>query len=112
MAKELVTNDSLLVYVVHGVKPFEIVEIEQRFNINMDKITRNVYGMLVVGQVRNDVIELVQVKPTQATKEYYYADWNSGCRIFAEQAETGVHLFMTCEKRGSYVQDFIDMISV
>lgn len=106
MDKENISQDKLIVFIKSGILPFNIDELEARVGKNMELIQRPLYGLQLVEAVRHDILKMIQIKPIQVYKTYYYFEpWNN-CRVYAEQHENGISTFMVSVGKNDHLFDF------
>lgn len=104
--KELLTEKPLLVYTVFGSLSVDIDHIQRRVEIfrssrgnsspmeNLEEIERPLYGLKLKKMLDNGIAVLVQMEPTYVKKRYLFAELTSTARLFVEEHEDGISVFV------------------
>lgn len=73
----------------------------------LQKISRVLYGLQMVKYFKNGVIQMVQMKSTSEYRDYWYVDLSSNARLYVEERENDVAIFMVTTKN---IDDFRRML--
>lgn len=117
LAKESATKDKLIVYLKGGILPLTLQDIQDRLaNIgyveNLEPVERPLYGMKVMNNVRSGIIQCVQIEPTAVLRTYYMAQPHPNCRIYIENYDEGISMFMVCSEQNKYINEFAKLVEV
>ena len=122
MNVEVASSNNIIIYVKGGILPLTLDEIQRRLEgiqldefkhaENLELIRRPLYGLKAVKNVKEGIIEFVQMMGTQVFRDYYFAELQKGCRIYIEEHSDGVNVFMASAKRGQCLNDFIRLTRV
>lgn len=104
--KELLTEDHLFVYTVLSRIEKSVSDIQRRVEIyrsskgitspisNLEEIERPLYGLKLKEILDNGVIVFVQLEPTYVKRRYYFAELTNTARLYCEEYEEGVSVFV------------------
>lgn len=111
MATEAVSDARLVTYINLGIiEGVTTTEVENVIGDTIE-ITRPLYGLQFLQADNENIAKFVQVHATEVRKKYRVAEPWKGSRVYVEEHETGVSLFMVTVMDTAHLANFTNLTS-
>jgi hypothetical protein len=107
-------NGDIFVYIKGGILNLDVEDVQRRLEEeditgNLTPVRRVLYGMKVVEHVTEGIALFVEVFPSAIYKEYLYVDIDDERRLYIEELDEGITMFMACTRIFEEIESFANL---
>lgn len=118
MAIEETAIKPMYVYIKGGIFPWTLEEFQEKIENtyydveDLGIISRPLYGLKVVGHLRDGIGKFVQSTPTPIMRSYYGFQIEKSSRIFVEEVQDGITIMMVSLENIEKDQRFEELVAL
>lgn len=118
MATEEPAVNPMYVYIKGGIFPWTLEEFQEKIENtyydveDLGIISRPLYGLKVIGYLRDGIGKFVQSLPTPIMRSYYGFEIEKSSRIFVEEVQDGITVMMVSLENIEKDQRFEELVAL